>query len=118
MRPLWGDMLRHFERLNRPLRIKSIRELEPGFTPRWFKICFRAVVACFLFLPVAMIGAAISSRLLQAIGTIGFFGAFVVPFVVSFFPLVLRVLGYWWPWLGMKSAQLDAWLERDLDWGN
>ncbi|MCI5042352.1 MAG: hypothetical protein MRY81_22100 [Donghicola eburneus] len=38
-------------------------------------------------------------------------------FVLEIGPKILSLVGYWFPGAGLKAAKLDAWLERDLDWG-
>ncbi len=108
-------MLFDFKNSSQPTKINSLKDLEPKAKPKWFKICFWAVFSCFPFLVVVWIGNVVNVKLLQLIGTLGFFVAFTTPFVVRFVPLFLRVLSYWWPWLGLKTAQLDTWLQNDLD---
>lgn len=107
-----------FQKQHKTLNIKSLKELEPRDWPRWFKICFWVIFSGFPFLMLFWIGDLVGILLLQWVGILGFFIAFPTVFVVVFVPFVIRILGYWWPWLGLKSAQIDPWLQRDLDLGD
>ncbi|QFT74768.1 hypothetical protein FIU92_17160 [Ruegeria sp. THAF33] len=110
-------MLFGFENPHRPTRIKSLKELDPSFKPRWFKICFGAVLSCFPFAFLAVIGSELEMHWLMLLSMLGMIFAASTTFLVCFVPFVLAFVGYWWPWLGLKSVQLDSWLQRDLDWG-
>ncbi|KXF89244.1 hypothetical protein [Phaeobacter inhibens] len=110
-------MFRFFERRHRPVRIKNLKELEPGFKPRWFRISFRLGVLAFLSMPVILAGSVFKVPLLLWLGIICFQLVVFALILLTYVPKVTVFFGYWWPWLGLKAAQLDGWLERDLDWG-
>jgi len=110
-------MLFDFKYANRPNKIKSLKELEPDFMPRWFKYCFRAVLLIFAFLALIAVAQFFEAEFLAIVGAMGIVLCFTLFFLVILVPPVLSIVGYYWPWLALKAAQLDSWLERDLEWG-
>ncbi|KIC24798.1 MULTISPECIES: hypothetical protein [unclassified Leisingera] len=111
-------MFRFFEQQHQPIKIKSLKELEPGFKPRWFRISFRLILMGFLSMPVIVAGSVLKVSLLIWLGVAVFHFVMFALIALSVVPRGMRFVGYWWPWVGLKAAQLDSWLERDLDWGN
>ena len=101
-----------------PLKIKSLKELEPGFKPRWFRIEFRFVLIVFVSMPTLLAGSIFELYWLLLIGIAGIVVAALALMSLTLVPATMRFVGYWWPWMGLKAAELDSWLERDLDWGN
>jgi len=49
-------MFRLFKWRNQPIRIKSLKELEPGFKPKWFQISFRLTLLGLASMPLIVIG--------------------------------------------------------------
>lgn len=101
----------------KPLRIRSTKELAPGFRPRWQRLelrCFAAAIGLVLLL---MIGAAMDSQLVLSVSYIG--GVFVTALFgfVKHGVVLLGFVGNWFPWVGLKALQLERWLEQDLDHG-
>lgn len=106
-----------FKRLYRPTRIKSLKELQPGFTPKWCRYSFKLVLAA-MTLAITMVVSGFFNIYWIYVMTIWSLVAVVVSLaLLESVPPVLRVVAYYWPWLGLKSAQLDSWLELDLEWG-
>jgi hypothetical protein len=106
-----------FERLRRPNRIKSLKELDPRFRPRWHKLEIRLIQTLLLFIALLLVGALSEQAWLAQIGWYGLPCAFVALFALKWGSNLLATLGYWFPSLALKAAKLDAWLERDLEWG-
>ncbi len=107
-----------FNRLNRPIRIKSLKELEPGFTPRYFRYSFRLVLIGMVMMLFLISAVFLKSNWFFWMAISGFISVAVAFFLLNFVPPTLRIVGYYWPWLYLKSIQLDSWLEHDLDWEN
>jgi Mg/Co/Ni transporter MgtE len=99
-----------------PVRIRSTKELSPSFKPRWLKFTARLGLAAFAIAFIAsLVGLAgwptgFSFALNLVVACI------VAIAVILVGPVVLNVLGYWFPRLGAVATRLDRWLERDLDW--
>jgi hypothetical protein len=109
-------MLRHFVRVKRPTRIKSIKELDPSFKPRWHKLEVRLVQAMLLLVMLFFVGALLERAWLASIGFFGLAVSFVGVAVLNWGANVLAAAGYWFPPLALTAARMDVWLERDLDW--
>ena len=110
-------MFRLFKWRNQPIRIKSLKELEPGFKPKWFQISFRLTLLGLASMPLIVIGIINELYWMSWLGVTGL-GVALIPLVLlEIIPPAMSFVGYWWPWMGLKAAELDSWLERDLDWG-
>ena len=114
---MWADMVRHFVRVKRPIRIKSIKELDPSFKPRWHRLEVWLMQAIVLLVVLFIVGALLERAWLANIGLFGLVVSFVGVAVLKWGGNVLAVAGYWFPPLALTAARMDAWLERDLDWG-
>ena len=114
---MWGEMVRQFVRVKRPTRIKSIKELDPSFRPRWYRLEVRLIQAIVLLAVLIIVGALWERAWLTNIGWFGLAVSFVGVAVLNWGANGLGVAGYWVPPLALTAARMDAWLERDLDWG-
>jgi hypothetical protein len=101
-----------------PLKIKSIRELAPGFKPKWIRILFRLFAMGIVSMLIVFAGIALESRWVPWVGLAGILGVAIAIFAIKTLPVIMAFVGFWWPWMGLKAAELDSWLERDLEWGN
>jgi hypothetical protein len=101
----------------KPFRIRSTKELAPGFLPRWQRLELRCVAAVFGLCLLMIIGAATDSQLVLSVFYIG--GVFVAALLgfVQYGVILLGFVGNWFPWVGLKALQLERWLEQDLDHG-
>ena len=106
-----------FNRVNRPIRIKSLKELESGFTPKYYRYFFRLALTA-MALAITMVVSGFFN--IYWINVMMFWGLMTVItslVLLENVPPMFRIVGYYWPWLYLKSIQLDSWLELDLDWG-
>jgi len=106
-----------FNRVNRPIRIKSLKELEPGFTPKHFRYSFRLVLIGMMLVMTLIVAHFLGIKWMFGIALLSLLAIFAAVLLLNFIPPLLRAIGYYWPWLYLKSIQLDNWLELDLDWG-
>ena len=91
--------------------------MAPGFRPRWARIERGLYVVAGVMVVLFTVGTLSDSQILVRAA---FIGAGAVVFAVSFVKhggTLLGFLGDWSHWLGLKSAQLERWLEQDLDRG-
>lgn len=100
-----------------PLRIRHLRELEPGFKPRWFRYEIRLVFAA-VFFGLLSICVGLMGYPGLAYGAIAFcIAAIVAANLLGWMPAILLVFGYWWPSLAVTAVRIEKWLETDLEWG-
>lgn len=97
---------------NTPIRIKSLKELEYGFKPKWHRYLVRLELAGMIMASTILGAAQFNIQWLSWISICGFAS---ISLLIAIPPL-LRFVAYYSPWLGLKSVQLDSWLELDLDW--
>ncbi|MBU2943329.1 hypothetical protein Q4525_00605 [Shimia thalassica] len=109
-------MRRFFERTQIPNRIKTVTELDPRFRPRWYKLEIRLFQVMVLLVALLVVGAFSGMTWLATLGFYGIGCAFVAVFALEYGSNMLAALGLWLPPLALKAAQLDTWLERDLEW--
>ncbi|WP_157598799.1 hypothetical protein [Tateyamaria omphalii] len=100
----------------RPLRIKSVDELSPGFKPRWVRTRKWALIAslCFQFAFVFFQSGhfhllAVASLLFACL--VGWYWLHPKNYS-ALVGLLLRPF----PELALEHAKLESWLEFDLDW--
>lgn len=97
-------------------RIISLKELDPGFCPRWYRLRIWLMwMAAGVFLAV-LAGELLEQSWVVALANAGFFVLLALYVLLHWGSGLLAVLGYWVSPLAMKAAQLDKWLERDLEW--
>ncbi len=109
-------MLFGYVKDHRPIKIKSVKELQPGFKPKWFRICIGLFAVVAVFAILALVGVLSGAKWVASIAGLGGFVTYCVMIAVVFFPKVVRFLGYWWPQLELKASNIICWLEHDLDW--
>jgi hypothetical protein len=99
-----------------PARIISVRQLDPGFRPRWHTLEIRLFKLMILLIALLLIGGFSGTAWLAMFGFYGLGCAFVSVFALRYGSDVMAALGYWFPPLALRATQLDTWLERDLEW--
>ncbi len=97
-------------------KIRSIRELDPYFRPRFVKLVFRLLLIGVLAILVGFGGHMADIQWLLWLSLLVFAVVGSGVFLIETLPPSLVFLGYWFPLLGVWGAGLEKWLEMDLDW--
>ncbi|MCG7572873.1 hypothetical protein [Thalassovita mediterranea] len=99
-----------------PLRVRSVKELDPKFKPRWVKIELGLLAAMAGACGCVVVAAILQIGWLAMIAFYGLPTLFAAVFAVKYGTVGLGFIGVWFPILALKAAQLERWLELDLDW--
>ncbi len=100
-----------------PFRIKSIRELDPKFQPRWSKLETKLIACGFIVGGLTLLVASLLSwGWLFNLGSIAIFLVFIAASGVRWGSQALIFFGYWLPYLGVLGSRFERWLEKDLEW--
>jgi hypothetical protein len=84
--------------------------------PRWVKFEIRLFIVAALSFAVIMLGAFLELTWVTPLGRRLFVLVIFLMLSLVVAPILLSFIGYWFPSVALKAAQLNCWLERDLDW--